>query len=644
MSAFALRTATAAGSASPHGGAGLRISDVKFREGDMSQETATEDHRAVFRDPEIDVAALRARYRLERDRRTRPEGKEQYIEARGDFSHYVDDPYVEPGFARAPFNEQVEVLIVGGGFAGLSVGARLRLAGIEDIRMVEKGGDFGGAWYWNRYPGVQCDTESYIYLPLLEATGYIPTRKYILGAEIFEHARRLGRQFGLYERTHFQTQVTSMRWSEDESLWLITTNHDDAIKARFVVQTTGVMDRPKLPGIPGIDRFKGRTFHTSRWDYAYTGGDITGGLTKLADKRVAVIGTGCTAIQCVPHLGAGAKHLFVFQRTPSSVDERRNSPTDPDWARSLKPGWHEERRQNFVALTSGVHQDVDLVNDGWTDMVRRIGGFYVITDDSMAELSPEEVALRTEMADFEKMNEIRARVDSIVKDKATAEALKPWYRQFCKRPTFSDDYLDTFNRPNVTLVDTDGRGVSAMTEKAVVVNGVEYEVDCVIFATGFETGTTFSRRSGSEIHGVGGKSLSKEWERGLKTLHGFCSHDFPNLFHMGVNQNGVSYLFTYHLDEQAEHIVDVLKRARLKQARRIEPTLEAQTTWVQVIRTMGAGAQDFRRECTPGYYNNEGKVGEFGGVVDEVYAGGPVEFYGMVRNWRAGDMDGLMMY
>ncbi len=287
---------------------------------------------------------------------------------KGDFTRYVDDPYVAPGFTRAPLNDEVEVLIIGGGFGGQLIAARLHEAGIHGFRIIEKGGDFGGTWYWNRYPGAQCDIESYIYLPLLEETGYIPKEKYSYAPEILAHARRIGEKFDLYRRACFQTQISAIRWDDGERKWTVTTNRNDCMKARFVVMSNGPLNRPKLPGVPGIDRFAGHTFHTSRWDYGYTGGDTTGNLRKLADKRVAVIGTGATAIQCVPHLGKHAKQLYVFQRTPSSVDVRGNRPTDPNWVKTLKPGWQRRRMDNFNVLVTGGHQEVDQVSDGWTDI------------------------------------------------------------------------------------------------------------------------------------------------------------------------------------------------------------------------------------------------------------------------------------
>jgi|HubBroStandDraft_1064217.scaffolds.fasta_scaffold00164_30 cyclohexanone monooxygenase len=588
---------------------------------------------------EFDPDALREKYRRERDKRLRPEASEQYLEVEGGFRRYVDDPHVAPGFARAPLADEVDALVIGGGFGGLLAAARLRQIGLERIRIIEKAGDFGGTWYWNRYPGAQCDIESYIYLPLLEETEYIPKEKYSFGPEIRAHARRIGETFDLYRDACFQTEIRELRWLDDENRWLVATNRDDHMRARYVVMSNGPLNRPKLPGIPGIDQFEGHSFHTSRWDYAYTGGNSEGNLERLGDKRVAIIGTGATAIQCVPHLGRWARHLHVFQRTPSSVDLRGNKPTDPEWVKSLTPGWQKRRMENFNVLVNGGIQDEDLVSDGWTDIIRTLASIAAFR--GARKMSAEEVARGMELADFKKMNEIRARIDAIVIDPATAGALKPWYRQFCKRPTFNDDYLPTFNRPNVTLVDTQGRGVERMTADGPVVDGVEYPVDCIIFATGFEVGTAYTRRAGFEIYGRQGRKLTDHWADGLKTLHGACSHGFPNCFHMGANQSTLTANFPHLLDEQAHHIAAVIARGNLRQASTMEATAEAEAAWVETIRETARANLEFRTECTPGYYNGEGRPGEGKGFFDGLYGPGSVKFFELVRAWRSGGMEGL---
>jgi len=407
-------------------------------------------------DLEFDPDALREKYRIERDKRLRGDGNEQYQEVAGEFSNYIDDPYVEAVIEREPLTDDTEIVLIGGGFGGLITGARLREAGFQSIRIIEKGGDFGGTWYWNRYPGAACDTESYIYLPLCEELNFVPKEKYTHAPEILQHSRNIAEKYDLYSNACLQTQVTDMRWDEAAARWIIHTDRGDAMRAKFVVMSNGPLNRPKLPGIPGISDYQGHTFHTSRWDYAYTGGGPEGNLDRLGDKRVAVIGTGATAVQCVPHLGAGAKALYVFQRTPSSVDVRANRPTDPEWAASLEPGWQRARMENFNTLTSGGIIEEDLVQDGWTEIIRNL---ISLANYRGKDTNWEEVPKLMEIADFKKMEQIRARVDDIVEDPVTAEALKPYYRQFCKRPCFHDQYLQTFNRPNVHLIDTQGKGV-----------------------------------------------------------------------------------------------------------------------------------------------------------------------------------------
>jgi cyclohexanone monooxygenase len=590
----------------------------------------------------FDPDALREKYRQERDKRIRAEGNDQYVEVTGKFAHFVDDPYVEPGFARDPLTDEIDIVIIGGGFGGLLAGARFREAGLNNFRIIEAGGDFGGTWYWNRYPGAQCDIESYCYLPLLEELGYMPKEKYSFAPEIYEHSQRIANTFNLYETACFQTKVTDLRWDEDIARWIVSTDRDDAIKARFVVMATGPLNRPKLPSVPGIENFEGHTFHTSRWDYNYTGGDHSGGLTKLADKRVAIIGTGATAIQSVPHVGQYAKHLYVFQRTPSSVDLRGNKPTDPNWAQSLKPGWQRERRENFNAMVTGQSTAEDLVNDGWTEIFRTLAS--MIPKKSEVPVSPEEAALLTELADFKKMNGIRERVEKTVRKAEAAEALKPWYRQFCKRPTFNDEYLPTFNRPNVTLIDTsDTQGVERITKNGVVANGVEYPVDCIIFATGFEVGTAWTRRAGYDITGKDGARLSDYWATGMKTLHGFSSHGFPNCYLMGLSQNGFSVNLTSMLDDQARHIGYIIKQVMERGARYAHPTEEAEAAWVAEIRRLAVNAAAFFDSCTPGYYNNEGHLVQRGGGLNgEAYSPGANAFNALLAKWReGGQLEGL---
>jgi cyclohexanone monooxygenase len=602
---------------------------------------------ALVGEIEFEPDALLAKYLAERDKRLRPDGNAQYVEVKAEFSRYVEDPYVEPGFTRAPVFDEVEFAIIGGGFGGLLMGARLREAGFQRLRVVESAGDFGGTWYWNRYPGAMCDVESYCYLPLLEELGYMPKHKYSFAPEILEHSRRIARHYRLYDDALMQTGVTELRWDETDSRWIISTNRGDRFKAQYVAMANGPLSRPKLPGISGINDFKGYTFHTSRWDYRYTGGDSSGNLTGLKDKRVGIIGTGATAIQCVPHLGEWAQQLYVFQRTPSSVDVRNNAETDPKWAASLQPGWQKRRMENFNILVSGGDQDEDLVHDGWTDIFRNLTGTAAkeAARKLGRRLTGAERAELMVLADYKKMNQVRARVDALVKDPVTAAALKPWYRQFCKRPCFHDEYLQTYNRPNVTLVDTQGKGVERLTERGVVANGREYGLDCLIFATGFEVGTSYTRRAGYDIVGREGKTLSQNWSDGLRTLHGLTTHGFPNCFFLGFTQTAITISVPQALNEQAKHVAYMVTESRARGAAALEPTVEGQEAYVQEVRSLARIGERFYRECTPGYYNSEGMVGNKGGFFSDMYGAGPLRFFEVLEQWRAdGNMKGLALH
>ncbi len=589
----------------------------------------------------VEIETLRRKYAEERAKRLRPDGNGQYLELTGQFEDLLDDPYTER-VERAPKRDHVTVAFIGGGFAGLVTGARLKEAGIHDVRIVEKGGDFGGTWYWNRYPGAQCDTASLIYLPLLEETGHMPTERYVHAPEILEHCHRIAKQFGLYENALFHTRVTDLEWDEAGGVWIVRTDRGDEFTAQFVGWGTGPLHVPKLPGIPGIASFEGHAFHTSRWDYAYTGGDPAGApMDQLAGKRVAIIGTGATSVQCVPHLAAACRELYVFQRTPSSVDVRDNRPTDPQWFTGMAaPGWQQRWLENFVAnMTPGEWPADDLVNDGWTDLAKRMRGR--ILEQSGGEVTVEQIMAEVEAADFEKMSEIRGRIDTIVADRATAERLKAWYRQLCKRPCFHDEYLDAYNLPGVRLVDTDGRGVERITPAGVVVAGVEYPVDCIIYASGFEVGTEPMRRAGFDVTGRDGMRLSEYWADGMRSLHGIHVHGFPNAFVVQLSQ-GANFVANvpHNLTDSATTVAAILAHAISGGFDQVEVSREAEDAWMELM-VPNPVMRSFLAHCTPGYYNNEG--GElsayslFGG-----YAHGAAAYFRYIDQWRqAGDFAGL---
>src|SRR5256886_1069165 len=565
--------------------------------------TITDQPRAS-QNASIDKERLRQKYLEERNKRLRPDGNDQYLRVAGQLAHYLDDPYM-PLTPGDPKTDHVTFAFIGGGFTGLATAARMSKAGIKDVRIIEKGGDFGGTWYWNRYPGAQCDTASLVYMPLLEETGYMPSEKYAHAPEILAHCQRIGKQYGLYANALFHTQVESLDWDEAKSRWTIRTNRGDAFTAQFVGMGTGPLHVPKLPGIEGIESFKGHSFHTSRWDYDYTGGSPSGALMeRLADKRVGVIGTGATSVQCVPYLARACKELYVFQRTPSSVDIRANAPIDPKWfAGVATSGWQQRWLENFTANQAGGNAEEDLVQDGWTDLSRRIRA--KILQLPREERVPAKMLAAFEDSDFEKMEEIRSRVDAIVDDRETAAKLKAWYRQLCKRPCFHDEYLGAFNVPGTHLVDTDGKGVEEVTEQGVVVAGREYPLDCIIYASGFEVGTEYKRRAGFDLTGRGGARLSEHWAQGMRTKHGIHAHGFPNAFFVQPTQGANLISNVPHNLTEAGHTIAMAVRHGLDRgASQIEVSLAAQDAWVELLLAGPGRMMMGSPDCTPGYYNN----------------------------------------
>jgi cyclohexanone monooxygenase len=585
-------------------------------------------------DKKLSLEEAREKYRIEREKRLRADGIRQYKELKGDYEEFDRDPYVEPGFTREAVIEDVDVVIVGGGFGGMIEAANLTKAGITNFRIIEKAGDFGGTWYWNRYPNAACDVESYVYLPLLEDTGYMPTEKYAKAPEIFAYCQLLGRTFDLYRGALFQTEVEDMRWDESRKRWNVMTSRSDVLSAKFIVIAGGVLHKAKLPGIPGIETYAGRAFHTSRWDYSYTGGSSQTLMEKLADKRVGIIGTGATAVQVVPKLAEAAKELFVFQRTAACVGVRNNKPTDPEWFKSLKPGWQAERTRNFTQAVTGAQPAVDMIDDEWTKMN------WV---DTRKLPENDEEALELERIDFENMERVRQRIADVIKDPATAELMMPWYSQSCKRPCFHDEYLPAFNRSNVHLVDTDGKGVNEINESGVIVNGVEYPVDLLIFASGFEVTTGYTHRLGFDPKGRDGVSLSEAWVEGPATLHGVLSNGFPNMFMISTVQGAQATNFVHSITEAAQHVAFLIEQCVKGDIATIEPETASQENWFETLFAQLWGIARYNATCTPGYLNSEGG-GDMRSARAIAWMTSVLGFAEYVENWRQqGDLAGLTL-
>lgn len=585
------------------------------------------------------VELARQKYRQERDKRLDRE-RAASLDPRA-HQDLLEDPYTA-FVEREPVRDEVDAVVIGAGFGGLMAAAHLRKAGLKRVRVIEKAGDVGGVWYWNRYPAAQCDVESYVYLPFLEELNYIPKHRYSYAPEIFAYTQKLAAHFGVYDLGLFQTSVDGLRWDDEAALWNVTTDRGDAISSRYVVITHGSFASPRLPAIPGIETFKGKMFHSSRWDYDYTGGDSQNPLTGLADKRVGLIGTGASSIQILAPLGASAEQLLVFQRTPSTVAERNNSETNIEWMQSLEPGWQKKRRENFTLITNGEQVEEDLVEDAWTVFYKAMLG------NVFADLDPEERGRKREELDLAHMESIRARVDASVTSAEVADKLKPYYRYQCKRPTFHDSYLPTFNLPNVTLIDTDGRGIERVTEQGIVAGGVEYEVDTLILATGFDQDSSYTDRIGFDIEGVEGRRLSEKWADGPETFHGVMTSGFPNLFFQPTTgyQGTAGVNFVHTLEETDIHIAAVIAELE-KRGVIADPSAEAEAEYVELLTggpglaLLGSGS--FLEDCTPGRWNNEGKISERARKIVN-FPGTSTKYFALLEAWRAtGELAGLTL-
>ncbi|MEY2942313.1 MAG: hypothetical protein RLY97_327 [Pseudomonadota bacterium] len=595
---------------------------------------------------ELDIPTLRAKYYAERDKRINEARSDQYVQPKGEFAdNYAHDPHKDV-VPRDALSEDLDVAVLGAGWGGIMSAYHLTQAGVSNFRNIDHAGDFGGVWYWNRYPGIQCDNDAYCYLPLLEETGFMPSKKFSDGAEIQGYCRLIAEKFAFADKALFHTLITSVVWDEAIKRWRIGTNRGDDIRAAHVIMAAGVLNMPKLPGIKGIEKFKGKMFHTARWEYDYTGGKYGNPvLDRLGDKRVAIIGTGATSIQAVPHLAKYAQHLYVVQRTPSSVDERPNPPTDQAWLKSLESGWQEERRANFhrYAMEMPKPGEPDQICDIWTEINRNLAAKLAAEADPNMDMV-KFMAVR-DVVDYQVMERLRQRVASIVADPDTAESLKPYYRAMCKRPLSSDDYYPAFNQANVTLIDvSETKGVEEITEKGFIHNGVEYEVDAILLASGFEVSGDLDRRWGiAPFQGRSGESIYDHWRQGPKTLNGLTTHGFPNQYYIGYIQGALNASVTLQFGEQGRHAAWIIAQSLKRGIDVAETTKDAQDEYVRFFNEIEVDMSAFQMECTPSYFNNEGQA-KAPWSLFRAYGHGWDAFQARVHDWQAkGDMAGMKL-
>jgi cation diffusion facilitator CzcD-associated flavoprotein CzcO len=632
------------------------------------------------------LKAVRQRYAEEASKRLRPEGTAQFLQLttaeESPLRSLAEDPWVNHetlNATRSPIEAGAtyRFFILGAGFGGLQFAVRLLRDGIvksvNEIRLADAAGGFGGTWYWNRFPGLHCDIESYVYLPLLEETGYVPSHKYAPAAEIREHAERIAKRWELVDKTLFRTDVQSTVWDDVAQLWTVTAIEHRGpaaapltrvLTAQYVYLAAGVLTRPQVPRIPGLASFEGELFHTARWNYGISGGSQSNqALTGLKGKKVAVIGTAATAIAVIPEVAKYAGKLYVIQRTPAYVKPRAQRPTRLEEFQTrvaTAKGWQYQRQLNLNAwMTNSAKPGVEnLVNDGWTDMP----AYSAITGSprhGVVDSSPENLERHVNAfhaQDLPNMEAIRARIDSIVKDPQTAEKLKPWYPSWCKRPTFSDTYLQAFNQQNVHLIDTDGKGPSGITPRGIVVGEKEYPVDIIIFGTGYKaaTGTgSPSARTGVNIIGRGGLSLDQKWTaQGAATLHGYASSGFPNLFFSGTNQATITGNNIFMLGLIAKHVIHWIQGAekRVGNGERaiIEVTQEAEEAHTAEILKRAPFFAALAG-CTPGYFNSYGEAASITDPDEKVkrargstWSEGTRSFLDYIEAWREeGSLKGL---
>jgi cation diffusion facilitator CzcD-associated flavoprotein CzcO len=473
-----------------------------------------------------------------------------------------------------------DAVIVGAGFAGLYMLHRLRGLGLT-ARVYEAGKGVGGTWYWNRYPGARCDVESmdysYSFSDELQQE-WRWSERYSAQPEILKYANHVADRFDLRKDIQFETRVTRAAFDETTGRWTVETDRGDRVTARFCIMATGCLSDAQVPDIKGRESFAGKWYHTGKWPHE--GVDFTG-------LRVGIIGTGSSAIQSIPIIAKQAAHLFVFQRTPNYSMPAQNAPLDPVYERRVKETYADFRRQaresrvGFVTERSGDSALAVPEEERMREYEKRWSrgglGFSAAYTDLLITKEANDTA-----AEF-----FRAKIRNIVRDPEVARALTPTdYPLGTKRLCVDTGYYDTFNRDNVTLVDLRKTPIEAITPRGVRTSEAEYEVDALVFATGFDamTGALLN----IDIRGRGGRRIQEAWAAGPRTYLGLSIAGFPNLFTItGPGSPSVLSNMIVSIEQHVDWIADCLTYLGRHGHTSIEATPEAQEAWVQHVNDVG---------------------------------------------------------
>jgi cation diffusion facilitator CzcD-associated flavoprotein CzcO len=481
--------------------------------------------------------------------------------------------------------------VVGAGFAGMYMLHRLRQKGFS-ARVLEAGKGVGGTWYWNRYPGARCDVESvqysYQFSPELEQD-WQWSERYATQPEILRYANHVADRFDLRRDIRFETRVIKATFDKASNTWTVETDKGYRIVARFVITAMGCLSSPNTPKIPGLADFKGPTYHTGNWPHE--GVDFTG-------KTVGVIGTGSSAIQSIPIMARQAAHLTVFQRTANYTVPAHNAPLDPAYVARIKATYPEMRRR-AKTKPAGIDFEINYASAIETPEAERTkafearwayGGLGFMA--SFSDLLLNDESNKT-AADF-----VRAKIREIVKDPKTAEILTPKNIIGCKRLCVDTGYWETFNRPNVTLVDISDEPIERITPTGLRARGQDYAFDCLVLATGFDAMTGALLKV--DIRGRGGVPLKERWNEGPKTYLGLTVAGFPNLFTItGPGSPSVLTNMLPSIEQHVDWIADCLEALRAKGVNVIEPTDSAQDRWVGEVGN--SASITLRSSCSSWY-------------------------------------------